>query len=193
MIRSQARISVSSTATGGAWRLAWYRRGIGAGELGAQVDQQPSPSAQQPVTAQPPIAPDRPDDLLVNHALDREPGQRPNLLTLAAVPPDPLAGQEQLGTMADRPGGGHRFLLAALQEHLPAGQVRRAGPGRGPVAALGGLLDVLGHRHHQVSAVPHLLRRGKGLLWGTEALRRAAGHHRRGGPWRSSTPPRTAA
>jgi hypothetical protein len=56
--------------------------------------------------------------------------------------------------MADRPGGGHRFLLAALQEHLPAG------PGPGPIAALGGLLDVLGHRHYRVPVVPHLLGRG---------------------------------
>ena len=90
---------------------AW---GIVAAELGAQVDQQPSPNLQQPVTAQPPIGPDRPDDLLVDLALDREPGQRPNPLTLAALPPDPLAGQDQLGTMADRPGGGQRFLVAPL-------------------------------------------------------------------------------
>jgi hypothetical protein len=136
---------------------AW---GIVAAELGAQVDQQPGPSIQQPVTAELPIVPDRPDDLLVDHALDREPGQRPNLLTLAALPPDPLAGQEQLGTMADRPSGGHRFLVAALQKHLPAGPGRRAGPGRGPVTSLGGLLDVLCHRHYQVIAVPHLLGRG---------------------------------
>ena len=56
--------------------------------------------------------------------------------------------------MADRPGGGHRFLVAALQKHLPAG------PGPGPVAALGGLLDVLGHCHYRVPVVPHLLGRG---------------------------------
>ena len=62
--------------------------------------------------------------------------------------------------MADRPGGCHRFLVAALQEHLPAGQGRRAGPGRYPVAALGGLLDVLLlHRHYRVPVVPHLLGR----------------------------------
>ena len=103
---------------------AWW---IVAAELGAQVDQQPSPSIQQPVTANLPIDPDRPDDLLVDQALDREPGQRPNLLTLAALPPDPLAGQDQLGTMADRTGGGHRFLVAPLQEHLPAGQGSRDG------------------------------------------------------------------
>lgn len=56
--------------------------------------------------------------------------------------------------MADRPGGGHRFLVAALQKHLPAG------PTPGPVAALGGLLDVLGHCHYRVRVVPHLLGRG---------------------------------
>jgi hypothetical protein len=55
--------------------------------------------------------------------------------------------------MADRPGGGHCFLVATLQEHLPAGQGRRDGQGRGPVGALGDLLDVLGHRHHQVMGV----------------------------------------
>jgi hypothetical protein len=27
----------------------------------------------------------------------------------------------QLGTMAERPGDGHRFLVAPLQEHLAAG------------------------------------------------------------------------
>ena len=97
-----------------AWRIV-------AAELGAQVDQQPGPNLQQPVTAQPPIGLDRPDDLLVDHPLDREPGQRPNLLTLAALPPDPLASQDQLGAMADRPGGGHRFLVAPLQELLLAG------------------------------------------------------------------------
>jgi hypothetical protein len=117
-------------------------------ELLAQVDQQPSPSIQQPVTGELPIGPDRPDDLLVDLPLDREPGQRPNLVTLAAVPPDPLAGQDQLGTMADRPGGSHRLLVAALQEHLAAGQGRRDGQGGGPVGPLGRLLEVLGHRHH---------------------------------------------
>jgi hypothetical protein len=70
------------------------------------------------------------------------------------LPPDPLAGQDQLGTMADRAGGRHRFLLAALQEHLRAGLGHRTGQGRGPVAVLGRLLDVLGHRHHQVMVVP---------------------------------------
>jgi hypothetical protein len=139
---------------------AWW---IVAAELDAQVDQQPGPSTQEPVTGELPIGPDRPDELLVDLPLDREPGQRPNLLTLAALPPDPLAGQEQLGTMADRPGGGHRFLVAALQEHLPAGQGRRDGQGRGPVGALGGPLEVLGHRHHQVMVVRHL--RTASLAW----------------------------
>jgi hypothetical protein len=88
--------------------------GIVAAELGAQVDQQPGPNLRQPVTAQLAIGPDRPDDLLVDQPLDREPGQRPNLLAQAALPPDPLAGQDQLGTMADRPGGGQRFLVAPL-------------------------------------------------------------------------------
>jgi hypothetical protein len=69
-----------------AWRIV-------AAELGAQVDQQPGPNLQQPVTAQPPIGPDRPDDLLVDHPLDREPGQRPHLLTLAALPPDRWRGR----------------------------------------------------------------------------------------------------
>jgi hypothetical protein len=50
--------------------------------------------------------------------------------------------------MADRPGGGHRFVVAALQKHLPASPGGRAGPTPGPVAALGGLLDVLGHCHY---------------------------------------------
>jgi hypothetical protein len=66
---------------------------------------------------------------------DREPGQRPNSLTLEALPPD---------------------LLAALQEHLRAGQGHRTGQGRGPVAVLGRLLDVLGHRQHQSWSSPYL-------------------------------------
>jgi hypothetical protein len=78
-----------------AWRIV-------AAELDAQVDQQPGSNIQEPVTSELPIGPDRPDDLLVDLPLDREPGQRPNPLTLAALPPDPLAGQEQLGAMADR-------------------------------------------------------------------------------------------
>jgi anti-anti-sigma regulatory factor/anti-sigma regulatory factor (Ser/Thr protein kinase) len=154
---------------------AW---GIVAAELGAQVDQQPGPSTKQPVTAEPPIGPDCPDDLLVDHALDREPGQRPNLLTLAALPPDPLAGQDQLGTMADRPGGGHRFLVAPLQEHLPAGQGSRDGEGRGPVGALGRLLDVLGHRHHQVIVALHPPTARIGDYPGGRKPGRAAGTHR---------------
>jgi hypothetical protein len=76
--------------------------------------------------------------MLVDHPLDRKPGQRPNSLTLEALPPDPLAGQDQLGAMADRPGSGHRFL-APLQEHLLAGQGHGVGQGRGPVAVLGRL------------------------------------------------------
>jgi hypothetical protein len=108
-------------------------------------------SAEQPVTAQPPIAPDRPDDLVVDHPLDREPGQRTNLEALAASAPDPLAGPLQLGTMADRAGGGHRFLVAP-QPHLLAGQGHRVGQGRGPVDGLGTLPDLLGHRHHQPSS-----------------------------------------
>ena len=132
-----------------AWRII-------AAELGAQVDQQPGPNLQQPVTAQPPVAPDRPDDLLVDHLLDREPGQQANLLTPTALPPDPLVSQDQLGTMADRAGGRHRFLLVALQEHLRAGLGHRTGQGRGPVAVLGRLLDVLGHRQHQSWSSPYL-------------------------------------
>jgi hypothetical protein len=154
---------------------AWW---IVAAELGAQVDQQPSPSTQQPVTANLPIGPDRPDDLLVDQALDREPGQRPNLLTLAALPPDPLAGQDQLGTMADRTGGGHRFLVAPLQEHLPAGQGSRDGQGRGPVAAPGRLLDVLGHRHHHVIVALHPPTARIGDYPGGRKPGRAAGTHR---------------
>ena len=140
-----------------------------------------------------PIGPDRPDDLLVDHPLDREPGQRPNSLTLAALPPDPLASQDQLGTMADRPGGRHRFLVAALQEHLPAGQGRRVGQGRGPVAVLGRLLDVLGHRHHQVMVVPVPADGGVGDYPGGRKPCAGQPATKEGGPWRSSTPPRTAA
>src|SRR4029453_3946984 len=62
----------------GGWRGTGVE--IVAAELGAQVDQQPGPNLQQPVTAQPPIGPDRPDALLVDHPLDREPGRRAPLL-----------------------------------------------------------------------------------------------------------------
>ena len=154
---------------------AW---GIVTSELGAEVDQQLGPGVQQPVTAELPLSPHRPHDLLVDHALDREPGQRPDLLTLAALPPDSLAGQRQLGAIAERTGGGDRFLLAALEEHLPAGQRRRLGQGRGRVGALGGLLDALGHRHHQVINVPRLLQRGYGTALAGGSPGRAAGHHR---------------
>jgi anti-anti-sigma regulatory factor/anti-sigma regulatory factor (Ser/Thr protein kinase) len=154
---------------------AW---GIVTPELGAQVDQQPGPGTQQPITAELPLGPDRPDDLLVDHALDGEPGQRPDHLTLAALPPDSLAGQLQPGAMADRAGGGDRFLLAALQEHVLAGQGRRVGEGRGQVDALGGLLDAQGHRHHQVIVVPRLLRRGYGTILVGGSPGRTAGHHR---------------
>jgi hypothetical protein len=58
--------------------------------------------------------------------------------------------------MADHPGSGHRFLVAPLQEHLLAGQGRGVGQSRCPVAALGRLLDVLGHRRRQVIVVLYL-------------------------------------
>jgi anti-anti-sigma regulatory factor/anti-sigma regulatory factor (Ser/Thr protein kinase) len=132
---------------------AWW---IAASKLGAQIHQQPGPSNEQSVTAQLPMGPDRPDDLLVDHPLNCEPGQRPNLLTLAALPPDPLAGHLQLGVVADAAGGGHRFLVAPLQDYLPTGQGGRVGQGRGPIGALGRLLDSFCHRHHQPLSVPHL-------------------------------------
>ena len=150
-------------------------RGIVAPELGAQVDQQPGAGIEQPVTVQPPLGPDRPDNLVVDHALDGEPGQRPDLLTLAALPPDLLAGQLQLGAMADRAGGGDRFLVAALEEHVLAGQGCGVGERRRRVAALGGLLDAPGHPHHQVIVVPRLLGGGYGTtLSGGSPLRAAA-------------------
>ena len=120
VVRSQARIRVNSTATGGA-RLAWYRRGGSSlpnsapratssrARTSSSRSQHSCPSAQTART------------MLVDHPLDRKPGQRPNSLTLEALPPDPLAGQDQLGAMADRAGGGHRFLVAPLQELLLAG------------------------------------------------------------------------
>jgi hypothetical protein len=77
-------------------------RRIVAAELGAQIHQQPGPRTQQPVTAQTPIGPDRPHNLVVDHPLDPEPGQRPNRLTLAAL----LAAQLQLGAVADGACGG---------------------------------------------------------------------------------------
>ena len=58
--------------------------------------------------------------------------------------------------VADRAGGGDRYLVAALQEHVLAGQGGRVVQGRGPVAALGRPLDALGHRHHQAMVVLHL-------------------------------------
>ena len=57
--------------------------------------------------------------------------------------------------VADRAGGGDRYLVAALQEHVLAGQGGRVVQGRGPVAALGRPLDALGHRH-QAMVVLHL-------------------------------------
>ena len=66
-----------------------------------------------------PIGPDRPDDLVIDYSLDPEPGQRPNRLTLAALPPDPLVGQLKVGAVADRAGAGrYRFLVVPLQQHL---------------------------------------------------------------------------
>jgi hypothetical protein len=44
-------------------------RRIVAAELGAQIHQQPGPRTQQPVTAQTPIGPDRPHNLVVDHPL----------------------------------------------------------------------------------------------------------------------------
>jgi hypothetical protein len=73
-------------------------RRIVAAELGAQIHQQPGPRTQQPVTAQTPIGPDRAHNLVVDHPLAPEPGQRPNRLTLAA--------QLQLGAVADGACGG---------------------------------------------------------------------------------------
>jgi anti-anti-sigma regulatory factor/anti-sigma regulatory factor (Ser/Thr protein kinase) len=134
---------------------AW---GIVTPELGAQIDQEPGPVGQPRVTAEPARGPDGTDDLLVDHALDREPGQRPDRSALLALPPHLLAGQLQLGAMADGAGRGDRFLLAALQDHLPAGQGRRVGEGRRRVRARpGGLVNTLGHCHHQVNVIPHLL------------------------------------
>jgi hypothetical protein len=52
------------------------------------------------------------------------------------------------------------LTLARDRRYLSAGQGGRVGQGRGPVGALGGLLDALGHRHHQVIVVPRLLGRG---------------------------------
>jgi hypothetical protein len=156
VVMSQARIR-GSTATGGAWRLARYRRAgsslpnSGPRSISSRArtsssrSQHSCPSAQTARTTCWSILP-----------WNREPGQRPNSLTLEALPPDPLAGQDQLGTMADRAGGRHRFLLAALQEHLRAGLGHRTGQGRGPVAVLGRLLDVLGHRQHQSWSSPYL-------------------------------------
>lgn len=128
---------------------AWW---IVAAELGAEVDEQPGPRAQEPVTAQSPLGPDGPHDLLVDYSLKREPGHWPNIGALAALAPDPLAGQLQLGAVADCAGGGHCFLVAAPHEHVLAGQGGRVGEGRGRAGALGRLLDVSCHRYHQLSS-----------------------------------------
>ena len=174
----------------GGWHgSAW---GIVAAELGAQADQQPGPNLQQPVTAgaSPSLQTARTTCWSITPGPRTRPAAQPHHRGGVAV--GPVGGPGPLGAMADRAGGGHRFLLAALQEHLPAAQGRRAGQGRGPVDALGRLLDVLGHRHHQVMVVPPpCLRRGRGYPGGGKTMR-----HRpppEGGPWRSSAPPRTAA
>jgi hypothetical protein len=114
-------------------------------ELGAQIHQQPGPRTQQPVTAQTPIGPDRPHNLVVDHPLDPEPGQRPNRLTLRpprqrswsppppgpAGPADPLprtwpAAPPPRVPQADRPRSSiasspepRPRLLLATDGHIP--------------------------------------------------------------------------
>jgi hypothetical protein len=56
---------------------AWW---VIATELGTQLDQEPGLGAEQLVTAQLPIGPDRPHHLLIDPPLQREPGQRFGLL-----------------------------------------------------------------------------------------------------------------
>jgi hypothetical protein len=88
-------------------------------ELGAPGRPATGPEHQQPVTGQSLIGPDRPDDLVVDHLLDREPGQRPTLGTLGGVAGGPTASWERWQMargVAPLPGG------AAAQQHLPAGE-----------------------------------------------------------------------
>jgi hypothetical protein len=117
-------------------------------KFGAEVDQQAGPPIQQPITAQLPIGPDRLHHLVIEHALDREPGQRTRVTALAAIAGDLAAGALQPGTMADRPGGGDRFLLAALQHHQGLGQGGSAGQDGSPLGVLDRLSSLLEQSHH---------------------------------------------
>jgi hypothetical protein len=79
-------------------------------ELGAPGRPATGPEHQQPVTGQLLIGPDRPDDLVVDHLLDREPGQRPTLGTLGGVAGGPTAA----GSGGRWRVGWPHFLVAPL-------------------------------------------------------------------------------
>jgi hypothetical protein len=59
------------------------------------------------------------------------------MLTLAALPPHPLAGSCSRERWQTARAVAHRFLVAALQKHLLASQGRRAGKVAAEAAAHG--------------------------------------------------------
>ena len=118
-------------ATGGAGRLASWRRG--GSSLRNSTPRSTSSRARAPAAGHRPVAhrSRAPGRRGRRSPRDREPGQRPNLDALAALAPDPLAGQLQLGAMADRPGGGQRFLVVPARRLAPAPANVRDYPGGG--------------------------------------------------------------